>query len=91
MTFSKRMGIVERSTLLQRDSMNAELRNSLWNVLDEVVWSSSDFMYYQHGEEAIYGFSKVLWFHYFKRPIDERLNRLGYILKEIRAYLSCPG
>ena len=86
MTFSERMGIVERSTLLQRDSMNSELRNSLWNVLDQEVWNSNGFLYRQHGRAHIDDFSQAVWFHYFKRPADERPDRTHRILEEIRGY-----
>jgi len=90
-TFSERMGIVERSTLLQRDGMNADLRNSLWNVLDSKIWNSRNFVYAQHGEPRIVGFSKALWFDFFKRPVDERPERNHRILEEIRSfYFEAP-
>lgn len=86
MTFSQRIGLVEANTLLQRDSMSEELRISLWNVLDLEVWQSTDFMWRRDGNAGIFGFSKALWFHFFKKPLDKRPQEAGRILAEIRTY-----
>lgn len=58
--------------MLQIDAMDDALRASLWNVLQIRIWEALNFMWSsQGGIGAIYGFSRQLWFTYFKRPIVE--------------------
>ena len=63
--FSQRKGLKSVAEVIQIDSMSAELRNSLWNVLDVSLWSSSS-------PVPIRPFSERLWFFFFKKPIDSR-------------------
>ena len=72
----QRKGFKPGAEVIQTDSMNSELRNSLWNVLDIKVWSDGRF--------EIYAFSETLWFLFFKKPIDSRPDQPRLILKEIR-------
>ena len=44
-TFSERKGLKPVSEIIQIDSMNEALRNSLWNALDVALWSSEKFIY----------------------------------------------
>ena len=60
--------------VIQTDSMNSELRNSLWNVFYMKIMSS-----------AIYPFSQALWLHFFKEPIDSRPANYHNILGKIRS------
>jgi hypothetical protein len=72
--------------------MNDELRNSLWNALDTAFWSTSGFVYGNHGGHGeIESFSRILWSNYFKKPVDSRpgdgrTNRGRMILDTIREY-----
>lgn len=86
MKFSQRMGITEVRSAIQTDGMTDELRNSLWNVLDRVVWSAQGFMYVSYGEPDIEPFTKVLWAQYYKRPTDERPDQDDRKLLKIREY-----
>lgn len=70
--FSQRKGITPVSNEIQVGAMNEELRNSLWNVFDVLIWSSKDFMWVQYGKPGINNFSENLWFHFYKQPIDSR-------------------
>lgn len=90
-TFSERKGLKPVSEIIQIDSMNGALRNSLWNALDVALWSTEDFIYRQYGEPHIQPLSRSLWFHYFKKPIDTRPDQERKILTEIREYFFvCP-
>lgn len=91
-SFSQRHGLKPVTQVAQVGAMNDELRNSLWNALDTVFWSTDGFVYGHydsHGE--IEEFSHVLWASYFKKPVD---TRPGYghpgrgrkILDSIREY-----
>lgn len=89
-TFSERKGLKPVSEVIQINSMNEALRNSLWNALDVTLWSKEGFIYSQYGEPNIMPLSRALWFHYFKKPIDSRPDRAHKILATIRDYFfSC--
>lgn len=91
MKFSERKGYKTPNSKVQNEEMTVELRNSIWNVLDVNIWSAERFLYVQYREPDIQPFSKSLWFHYFKQPIDNRPERSADILDEIRKYFfKCP-
>jgi len=72
--------------------MNDDLRNSIWNALDTAFWSTSGFVYGNHGSYGeIEGFSRALWSSHFKKPVDSRPGyghpgRGRMILEKIREY-----
>lgn len=86
MKFSQRIGITPAETVLQTQGINDALRNSLWNVLDVHIWSHPTFLYRQHGYGDIETFSRSLWFHYFKKPMDSRPKYPTEILEAMRKY-----
>jgi hypothetical protein len=89
--FSERKGYKPVSEVIQTEEISTELRNSLWNVLDQMLWSTEEYVYKSYGKPGIERFSRDLWFHYFKKPIDSRPFNYGDILKEIRSYFfKCP-
>ena len=81
-SFSQRKGLKPISEVIQIDSMNSELRNSLWNTLDVEIWSQAQPPDYV----LIELFSKELWFNFFKKPIDSRPRYAHRILPEIRTF-----
>jgi hypothetical protein len=84
-TFSQRKGLKPDTELVQIAGMNDELRNGLWNVLDVFIWSTEEFVITRHGWTGkIRDFSRDLWFHYFKLPIDKRPENGHEILQQIR-------
>lgn len=91
-SFSERQGVRVTSNVVQVGTMNDDLRNSLWNGLDTAFWSADGFVYSSHGGYGeIEEFSRILWSHYFKKPVDSRPghglpNRGGIILDAIREY-----
>ena len=88
MNFSERKGLVTVAEIIQADGMSLELRSSIWNVLDLRIWSKTGFMDWTQSryEPRIRSFSRVLWSHYFKRPVDTRPSDDRRILKEIREF-----
>lgn len=78
-TFSQRRGLKTVSTIIQVESMNQDLRNSLWNVL-----SANFFLEYSNSSRASYygisvdNFVKYIWTDYFKQPL-EKLSTLTII------------
>jgi AbiJ N-terminal domain 4 len=85
-SFSQRKGLKPVRDFVQIDGMSDDLRNGLWNVLDVAIWSDTEFLFTRHGAGQIMPFSRDLWFHFFKRPIDRRPANPGEILKDIRSY-----
>lgn len=89
-SFSQRKGLEPVASVIQVGSMNDDLRNSLWNVLDVHLWSTENFVNSQYGEADIRSFSAALWFHFFKKPMDTRSIWGNEILKVIRNFFfSC--
>jgi len=88
--FSERKGHKPVSRVIQKDGMSVDLRNSLWNVLDLVVWNRQGFIFRQYGKGDIEAFSQALWFQFFKLPVDSRPDHEDRILAEIREFFfSC--
>ena len=88
--FSERKGLKPVSEIIQVDSMTAELRNSLWNVLEVALWSRKDFVHRNYGTPPIYLLGRSLWSSYFKKTIDSCPHEGHEILKIIRDYFfSC--
>lgn len=77
MRFSQRTGLSPATKLAQRESIDEELRSSLWSLLSLFYWDT-----YVAPGSGIYGRSDYvkesnmhplvlsLWLHYFKRPTD---------------------
>ena len=86
MRFSDRLGITQANNVLQTQGMSDELRNSLWNILDMLLWSKPNFVTTPIGEPEIKHFSNRLWFNYFKKPIDSKSGYGPNILTAIREY-----
>lgn len=87
MKFSERKGYKAVAHIIQKEQMNDELRNSLWNVLESLVWRAEGFLYKQYrGTEGMATFSGALWFDYFKEPIDSRPGDSYKTLAAIRKH-----
>ncbi len=87
MKFSERQGIKPVSETLQTDSMTIELRNSIWNVLDIILWKSRYFIHVDpDSSSVIQALGRALWFSHFKKPLDELPQEYPRrILEELRA------
>ena len=93
--FSERKGYIKVSDAFQKDGINTDLRNSLWNVLHIHLWNSHGYLYVQYGRPVIEEYGKELWMDFFKKPIDTmpkiRFNNSmqrssDRILEEIRKF-----
>lgn len=85
--FSQRKGIKPLKTALQIDSMDEDLRNTLWSRFYEL---------YLRGQGAIdedpadYSFYYSLWHKFFKKPVDSLSRYRSESNKVIKDYfLSC--
>ena len=73
MKFSERKGITQTKNILQTDSVDEELQNSLWSVLTAYYWDKFNKEEYYYSERINYidgsNLSELftsLWLHYFK-------------------------
>lgn len=72
--FSQRQGIRAVTKLVQRESMDDELRNRLWNALQTQIW-----VYWRSGtasqtvrnNERVEFIVRECWLDFFKLPIDQ--------------------
>lgn|SRR5574341_118197 len=89
MKFSERKNYKKPSTLIQTDGMNDELRHSIWNVLFMSKWdlgSTTSSIERDQILKDLDTFSAILWFNYFKKPVDSRPNGFQPTLQAIRRY-----
>ena len=89
--FSERKGIHPIAVDLQITGMSADLRNSLWNVLNIWLWESQNFMSVQHGDPLVILFARFLWFKFFKRPVDEIPDNRYQIVPAVKKYFFSCG
>lgn len=95
MRFSQRMGLSPATKLAQRDSMDDDLRASLWNALSHFYWDE-----YEDPDRSGYGLGDPpavrgsnlerlilsIWIHYFKRPTDTIPPSWKECLSRLRSY-----
>jgi len=69
-TFSQRMGLTPVKSVIQKDSIDNDLRNGLWNILYDYYWSVSpmDVGLFYHPE--LESLCKSIWMDFFKEPTD---------------------
>jgi hypothetical protein len=94
--FSQRQGIIPVKNIMQVDSMDEDLRNSLWNVLKDVILDSvvgldeyGTFWFAKSQNENIVYLINVLWRNYFKKPLDTLdtiITKWHSVYDEIREY-----
>lgn len=85
MRFSQRIGKRPIKAIIQVDSMDDDLRNSLWSCLTIYFWDEvSGYTYSPKSKIGL--LIKALWLDYFKNPIDTIPNHWEEILGRIRAY-----
>lgn len=92
-SFSQRKGIKPVKSIIQSDSMDSDLRNSLWNALSIYYWDQlkhQTFVYSSNKLTNIELLLKRIWFNYFKWSIDTLDNSWSITHRKIRQYyFSC--
>lgn len=84
-SFSQRKGLKPIKSILQVDSMDDDLRNSLWNALSMYYWSKVTSTYLSLNdkmETLVY----MLYMFYFKLPADEVEDEWSKTYRAIRDY-----
>jgi len=84
--FSQRKGLRPVKQVIQSDSMDDNLRNALWNQLDEPYWSriTLKLAIWEHKGIAI--LCRRLWDEYFHQPLDRLGDHWPEIYGKIRDY-----
>lgn len=85
--FSERIGLKPVKSALQIRSMDTELRNGIWNVLQIFCWNQlhrgvHGSMADERDKGAV--FFTAVWMHFLKEPIDTRPSRLEDALGHVR-------
>jgi hypothetical protein len=88
MRFSQRHGHSPVKDAVQIDSMDDELRNSLWNVMQAVIWDSheSQTSYAYTSHSNLFSLLRSYWRDYFKAPLDQVPTYIQDSIKSVRAY-----
>lgn len=93
MRFSERYGHVAVRAVLQVDSIDEPLRNSLWSVLKIHIWDKVHFYQYSstfRTNPEIEVFCQRLWFSYYKLPLDSLKDDWNSIYQFLRRdFLQC--
>lgn len=97
MRFSERYGYRQVREIVQLESIDEPLRNALWSLLKLHVWDHVHFTsgmyggYFLSNNEEIKSLCQMLWFHYFKKPLDTLDNNWSKALAILRDYFfGCP-
>lgn len=95
MRFSERHGHRPIKTIIQVNSIDEALRNSLWSALTSCYWDTFQptrdipYVHYYlsgYGNESLSLLCQRLWVSYFKKPIDTLSDDWPKVLAEIRVY-----
>jgi len=91
MSFSKRMGITPSTKIIQSESMDKDLRTSLWNAITVFYWSLYRAPYhsglgrddYVRGSN-LHQLALAIYMVHYKKPIDTIETYWEYFLQEVR-------
>lgn len=92
MSFSERYGYKPIKEIIQLESIDDDLKNSLWSLLKIHVWdhvhhTSGAYGYYLSNNENHKALCERLWLNYFKKPLDQLSNDwTKVVLPELRNY-----
>jgi hypothetical protein len=88
--FSERHGLKPVKSVVQVDSMDADLRVGLWNVLDKTCWEKVNSRLFPDHQPELHSFFELLWHDHYKRPIDSMPRQWVKVRDTIRAgFFAC--
>jgi hypothetical protein len=85
--FRERAGIEKPKTFIQLKDMSDDLRTSLWNVLDMLIWTCYGFHDGGAFQSSTYmsNFTESLWFEFYKKRLDARPEYRFQIVEFMRS------
>lgn len=88
MLFSQRKGLKPVKVSIQINSIDDDLRNALWDVLQLCIWEKAeDRGYYGYlTDSSLHWLFKIYWHKYFKKTIDLLPEKLNQAVSIIRKY-----
>ena len=93
MRFSERYGHTPVKSIIQIDSVDDALKNSLWSILKVHIWDhvhSSQYGHIFNLNPEIKTFCERIWFNYYKLPLDTLADDWKRIYNFLRKdYFSC--
>ncbi len=90
--FSHKYGYKPVKSIMQVESMDEDLRNSLWNAVHIFYWASltPNYVLDSDANSGMYLFCIFLWRDYFKKPVDTMPKLCGEAISYLREYFfSC--
>jgi|Deesub1362A_J573_1020465.scaffolds.fasta_scaffold01916_5 hypothetical protein len=84
--FSQRKGIKPVKSVIQVDSVDKDLRVSLWNALTIYYWNKVEFDELYLLESSIWELIIKIWVDYLKEPIDTLGNSWENFYRKVRGY-----
>lgn len=93
MRFSQRIGVTPAAKIVQKESLDEDLRNALWSLLSICYWQKYEcpgHSYYGRSDYVrgsnLEGLVTGLWLHYFKKPVDTIDRYWEHCLEKLREY-----
>jgi hypothetical protein len=90
MQFSKKYGFSPLKTIIQKESIDDDLRNSLWNALQIYYWDKTkdreNYYLYDSGNRDLKILCEGFWLNFFKKPLDTLDDNFLRVLKELRSF-----
>ena len=93
MRFSQRLELVPAAKLAQRESIDDDLKNSLWNLLTIVYWQQMNAAvveeftgHHRLAGSALQVLTISIWLHHFKEPIDLMEKHWEPCLEKLRKF-----
>ena len=70
MKFSQRIGITPLTKEMQLESMDEDLKNGLWNIIDLNIIKILSTRHYSHEDIEVTHFYTLVWHGFLKKPVD---------------------
>ena len=83
--FSQRNGIKKEKTIVQKEEMDQDLRNKLWNALIIFYWSEINRQYpYRNRNSELDTLFQAMWNYLFSLPLDTLDENCNQVVDELR-------
>ena len=94
MRFSERYGYKPIREIIQKESMDDNLRNGIWSLFTIYLWNQVDYSSYQsHGNISTSNLKTLIiayWLNFFKQPIDTIPIQFEKVLYKVRSsFFNC--
>ena len=94
MRFSERYGYKPVREIIQKESMDDNLRNRIWSLFTIYLWNQVNYSSYQsHGNINTSNLKTLIiayWLNFFKQPIDMIPIQFEKVLYKVRnSFFNC--